>query len=207
MEIKIEHKTTVTLFEKTFEMTNNEFKDFLKACRALLEREGCITDEPTIRISKDGLEAFKPGLTIPVSHPYLNVEQEIIDNREFLLTKSPHKAIAEVVKGGLESKPIDTNAVKDRVEKMIKPGKLDPYIKMHEEGKPMEAIKNQMLADNFCLQGSLSYHVKKVLSASNRVTKIELESAVETAEQTIERLKAENLANTEKRKKPKIAMK
>ena len=105
-------------------------------------------------------------------------------------------------------KPMDVNAIKVRVEKMESHRNgIDPYVKMHEEGKPMEAIKNQMLADNFCLQGSLSYHVKKVLAASNRVTKIELESAAETSEQTIERLKAENLANTEKRKKPRLAMK
>ena len=202
MEIKIEHKTTVTLFEKKFEMTNNEFKDFLKACRALLEREGCITDEPTIRISKDGLEAFKPGLTIPVSHPYLNVEQEIIDNREFLLTKSPHTALADVVKTATE--PMKTNILTDRVDPLppsnAKKIKLEPYIKMHEAGKPIEAIKNQMLEDGFCPQGSLSYHVKKVLAVSTRVTKIELESDSETSEQTIERLKAENMANTEKRK-------
>ena len=105
-------------------------------------------------------------------------------------------------------KPMDVNAIKVRVEKVEPHRKgIDPYVKMHEEGKLMEAIKNQMLADNFCLQGSLSYHIKKVLAASTRVTKIELESAVETAEQTIERLKAENLENTEKRKKPKIAVK
>ena len=105
-------------------------------------------------------------------------------------------------------KPMDVNAIKVRIEKMEPHRKgIDPYVKMHEESKPMEAIKNQMLADNFCLQGSLSYHVKKVLAASNRVTKIELESDSETSEQTIERLKAENVANMEKRKKPKIAMK
>ena len=107
-------------------------------------------------------------------------------------------------------KPMDVNAQMDfvRVEKMESHRNgIDPYVKMHEEGKPMEAIKNQMLADGFCLQGSLSYHVKKALAASNRVTKIELESDSETSEQTIERLKAENLANTEKRKKPRLAMK
>ena len=105
-------------------------------------------------------------------------------------------------------KPMDVNAIKVRVDKMEPNRKgIDPYVKMHEESKPMEAIKNQMLADGFCPQGSLSYHVKKVLAASTRVTKIELESAVETSDQTIERLKAENLANTEKRKKPRLAMK
>ena len=107
-------------------------------------------------------------------------------------------------------KPMDVNAQMDfvRVEKMESHRNgIDPYVKMHEEGKLMEAIKNQMLADNFCLQGSLSYHVKKVLAASNRVTKIELESDSETSEQTIERLKAENMANTEKRKKPRLATK
>ena len=105
-------------------------------------------------------------------------------------------------------KPMDVNALKVRIDKMEPHRKgIDPYVKMHEEGKPMEAIKNQMLEDGFCPQGSLSYHIKKVLATSTRVTKIELESAVETSEQTIERLKAENMANTEKRKQPKMAMK
>ena len=105
-------------------------------------------------------------------------------------------------------KPMDVNAIKVRVEKVEPHRKgIDPYVKMHEEGKPMEAIKNQMLADGFCPQGSMSYHIKKVLAASTRVTKIELESDLETSDETIERLKAENMANTEKRKQPKMAMK
>ena len=61
MEIKIEHKTTVTLFERAFEMTPNEFKDFLKACRTMLEREGCITDEPEINSKQiEEAEMIKP---------------------------------------------------------------------------------------------------------------------------------------------------
>ena len=127
----------------------------------------------------------------------------VVDLDEPEINSSPIEA-AEMIK------PMDVNAQMDfvRVEKMEPHRKgIDPYVKMHEEGRPMEAIKNQMLADNFCPQGSLSYHVKKVLAASNRVTKIELESDSETSEQTIERLKAENLANTEKRKKPRLAVK
>lgn len=105
-------------------------------------------------------------------------------------------------------KPMDVNAIKVRIEKMEPHRKgIAPYVKMHEEGKLMEDIKNQMLKDDFCPESSLGYHIGKILKASTRVTKIELESAAETADETIERLKAENKANTEKRQQPKIAIK
>lgn len=214
MEIKVEHITTVTLFEKTFEMTNNEFKDFLKACRTLLEREGCITDKPMIKFTKEGIEAFKPEVWTEPGNMQLQSAEPVWGPGEEEMVEADRvdrETEAEVVKlspeinsGPIEAaeiiKPMDTKALKDRIDKM-EPYKsrkdIDPYIKMHETGKPIEAIKNQMLADDFCPQGSLSYHVKKILAASTRVTKIELESVAETADETIERLKRENAIQNE----------
>ena len=190
--INIIHTRTfeISLLGETYDLTPEEFRALQPECREIAD---FVVDpvEPEDRTEKISSWSGRYGeittATDLPDEPEINAEP--IDEAETF-------------------KPMDVNAIKVRIEKMEPHRKgIDPYVKMHEEGKPMEAIKNQMLADNFCLQGSLSYHVKKVLAASNRVTKIELESDSETSEQTIERLKAENLANTEKRKKPKIAVK
>ena len=167
----------ITLLGETYDLTPEEFKALQPECREIAD------------------------FVVDPVEPEDRTETDLPDEPE--INSAPIEA-AEMIK------PMDVNAQMDfvRVEKMESHRNgIDPYVKMHEEGRPMEAIKNQMLADNFCPQGTLSYHVKRVLAASNRVTKIELESDSETSEQTIERLKAENMANTEKRKKPRLAMK
>ena len=190
--ISVIHTRTfeISLLGEKYILTEEEFKALQPECREIAD---FVVDlvEPEERTEKNSSWSGRYG--------EITTATDLPDEPE--INSAPIDE-AEMIK------PMDVNAIKVRVEKMEPHRKgIDPYVKMHEEGKPMEAIKNQMLADNFCLQGSLSYHVKKVLAASNRVTKIELESAVETAEQTIERLKADNLANTEKRKKPRLAMK
>ena len=182
----------ITLLGETYDLTPEEFKALQPECREIADF-GVDLVEPEDRTEKISSWSGRYG--------EITTATDLPDEPE--INAAPIEA-AEMIK------PMDVNAQMDfvRVEKMESHRNgIDPYVKMHEEGKPMEAIKNQMLADNFCLQGSLSYHVKKVLAASNRVTKIELESDSETSEQTIERLKAENMANTEKRKKPRLAMK
>ena len=188
MSVKVIYR--ITLLGETYDLTPEEFKALQPECREIAD---FVVDlvEPEERTGKISSWSGRYGeITTATDLPdEPEINAELIDEAETF-------------------KPMDVNALKVRVDKMEPHRKgIDPYVKMHEEGKLMEAIKNQMLADGFCPQGSLSYHVKKVLAASNRVTKIELESAVETAEQTIERLKAENMANTEKRKKPRLAMK
>ena len=182
----------ITLLGETYDLTPEEFKTLQPECREIAD---FVVDpvEPEDRTEKISSWSGRYG--------EITTATDIPDEPE--INTAPIDE-AEMIK------PMDVNAQMDfvRVDKMEPHRKgIDPYVKMHEEGRPMEAIKNQMLADNFCLQGSLSYHIKKVLAASTRVTKIELESAVETTDQTVERLKAENVANMEKRKKPRLAMK
>ena len=180
----------ISLLGESYSLTEEEFRALQPECREIAD---FVVDlvEPEDRTEKNSSWSGRYGeittATDLPDEPEINSKQ--IEEAETL-------------------KPMDVNALKVRIDKMEPHRKsIDPYVKMHEDGKPMEAIKNQMLADNFCLQGSLSYHIKKVLAASTRVTKIELESDLETSDETIERLKAENMANTEKRKKPRLAMK
>lgn len=190
--INIIHTRTfeISLLGESYSLTEEEFRALQPECREIAD---FVVDlvEPEDRAGKISSWGGRYGeittATDLPDEPEINSKQ--IDEAKTL-------------------KPMDVNAIKVRIEKMEPHRKgIDPYVKMHEEGKPMEAIKNQMLADNFCLQGSLSYHVKKVLAASNRVTKIELESDSETSEQTIERLKKENKAKVKDRQQPRLAMK
>ncbi len=77
---------------------------------------------------------------------------------------------------------------------------LTKYVRMHEAGDPMDAIKNTMLKDDFCPQSTLSYYIKKILAKSSKVTVIQREDI--TDDERIERLKAENKAKTKERQKP-----
>lgn len=201
----------VTFLGKRKLLTPEEFAQLQKECKEIYEY-GKLQLEPDFENREywtdlaDKIQRLeKPELIVPV--PEANVEQEIIDNREFLVTKSPHKAIAEVVKTAAE--PMNTNILADRVDPLppsnAKKIKLEPYIKMHEAGKPIEAIKNQMLEDGFCPQTTLSYHIGNVLKASTRVTHIE--APIETDDECIERLKRENKDNLKKRQEPKVAVK
>lgn len=166
----------ITLLGETYDLTPEEFKALQPECREIAD------------------------FVVDPVEPEDRTETAAID-----LPDEPEINAAPIDKAET-FKPMDVNAIKVRVEKLEPHRKsIDPYVKMHEDGKPMEAVKNQMLADNFCLQGSLRYHIGKVLKASNRVTVIE--PKVETDEETIQRLKAENKSNAKDRQKPKMAVK
>ena len=192
----------VTFSGETSELlTPEEFAQLQKECKEIYEYG---KDEATL----PPFEAYvyksmqppdvKPELTVPDP-----VIEAVSDNREKLLEKSAHKGIREVVKTAMA-----VDALKERVDKMEPSNSkkdITPYVKMHEDGVDMLAIKNQMIKDEFCAMNSIPYFAKKILAASTRVTKIE--QIKESDEAKINRLKALNLSEAKERQSPKVTAK
>lgn len=200
----------IVLLDEYYNLTAEEFERFQKECSEIAAFKshgatGCTHCEHQDHDTKE----FDNVADEPENVVEIHQDGISIDGREYLTeTKSAHKAIAEVVKTGLETKPMKTNILKDRVDKMEPSNTkkdIAPYVKMHEDGVDMLAIKNQMTKDEFCAMNSIPYFAKKILAASTRVTKIE--QVKESDEDKINRLKALNLAEAKKRQSPKVTSK
>ena len=76
-----------------------------------------------------------------------------------------------------------------------------PYVRMHEAGEDIKAIKRKMIADGFCASGSSDWFAKKILKKSTNVISIKAESG--DIDELIERLKVQNKETAEARKQPK----
>ena len=200
----------VTFLGETSELlTPEEFAQLQKECKEIYEYGKPIGEkladvgyrrDPRVKRPASMLELLerKPELTVP--DPVIEAAP---DNREKLLEKSAHKGIQEVVKTAMA-----VDALKERVDKMEPSNTkkdIAPYVKMHEDGVDMLAIKNQMIKDEFCAMNSIPYFSKKILAASTRVTKIE--QIKESDEDKINRLKALNLAEAKERQSPKVTAK
>ena len=208
----------VTFLGETSELlTPEEFAQLQQECKEIYEygktRDLVIMNKPGIEITPEIFNALKtapimitrpdkpdvkPELTVPDP-----VTEAVPDNREKLLEKSAHKGIQEVVKTAMA-----VDALKERVDKMEPSNSkkdITPYVKMHEAGVDMLAIKNQMIKDEFCAMNSIPYFAKKILAASTRVTKIE--QIQESDEAKINRLKALNRAEAKERQSPKVTAK
>lgn len=180
---RVQQVYKVTLLDDEYELTPQEFTQFQRECREiagygvdLAQGEGWT-----------GKVIYRGGHAIDLrDEPEINAE--------------PIEA-AEMIK------PMDTKALKVRIDKMEPHNArkdIKPYIKMHEAGKDMIAIKNQMLDDKFCAEGSLEHFTKKVLAASTKVTKI-VDYAGKTDDQIIEELKQKNKDRVEDRQKPRAS--
>ena len=200
----------VTFLGETSELlTPEEFAQLQKECKEIYEygkpagaglAQGGYCNDPWIKRppSMKELLEVKPELTVPDP-----VIEAVSDNREKLLEKSAHKGIQEVVKTAMA-----VDALKERVDKMEPSNTkkdIAPYVKMHEDGVDMLAIKNQMIKDEFCAMNSIPYFSKKILAASTKVTKIE--QIKESDEDKINRLKALNRAEAKERQSPKVTAK
>ena len=192
----------VTFLGETSELlTPEEFAQLQKECKEIYEYG---KDEATL----PPFEAYVyKSMQPPDVESELTVPDPVIeavsDNREKLLEKSAHKGIQEVVKTAMA-----VDALKERVDKMEPSNTkkdISTYVKMHEDGTDMLAIKNQMIKDEFCAMNSIPYFSKKILAASTRVTKIE--QIQESDEAKINRLKALNLAEAKERQSPKVTAK
>lgn len=212
MENRVKQFYQVTfLGEESALLTPEEFAQLQKECKEIYEygktQELVTMNKPGIEITPDafiptpgfGIKSFPAVLDFPEEVPNPVIEA-VPDNREKLLEKSAHKGIQEVVKTAM-----DTGALKDRIDKMEPSNTkkdIAPYVKMHEDGVDMLAIKNQMIKDEFCATNSIPYFAKKILAASTRVTKIE--QIQESDEDKINRLKAQNKAEAKDRQQPKM---
>ena len=202
----------VTFLGETSELlTPEEFAQLQKECKEIYEYGKPIGEkladvgyrrDPRVKrpASMKELLEVKPELTVP--DPVIEAVPDP-DTRKKLLEKSAHKGIQEVVKTAMA-----VDALKERVDKMEPSNTkkdITPYVKMHEDGVDMLAIKNQMIKDEFCAMNSIPYFSKKILAASTRVTKIE--QIQESDEDKINRLKALNRAEAKERQSPKVTAK
>lgn len=205
MEDRVKQFYQVTFLGETSELlTPEEFAQLQKECKEIYEY-GKLPLEPDFENREywtdlaDKIQQLeKPEPTAPDP-----VIEAVPDNREKLLEKSAHKGIQEVVKTAMA-----VDALKERVDKMEPSNTkkdITPYVKMHEDGVDMLAIKNQMIKDEFCATNSIPYFSKKILAASTRVTKIE--QIKESDEDKINRLKALNLSEAKERQSPKVTAK
>ena len=218
MENRVKQFYQVTFLGETSELlTPEEFAQLQKECKEIYEygktQDLVIMSKPGIEIMPEILNALKTAPIMitrpdkPDVKPELTVPDPVIEavpgNREKLLEKSAHKGIQEVVKTAMA-----VDALKERVDKMEPSNTkkdIAPYVKMHEDGVDMLAIKNQMIKDELCAMNSLPYFAKKILAASTRVTKIE--QIQESDEAKINRLKALNRAEAKERQSPKVTAK
>ncbi len=198
MEIRIEDLKRVTMLGQEFVMNMTEFAAFQEQCRKVVEIElseitdksdaitqehDVITQEPAEITQEHDEITQEPIKELTVSH---NISEETLKNE---VTPVPPAA-----------KKIDHKAITNTVKKGYTGKDLTKYVRMHEAGDPMDAIRNAMLKDGFCPQSTLKYFVKKILAKSTKVTVVHQEDI--TDDERIERLMAKDLANAKNRKKP-----
>ena len=184
----------VTLLDEEYTLTADDFHKFQKECSEIAAFRnhgvtGCthcqhqdhdttefdhVADEPDQLVELDLAQGGYCNDWIrrpPSMQELLEMKEkpeilvELDDNRLFLLTKSPHKAVAEVVKTAMEAKPMNVNIVKDTVLDSQRPKQfkkdVTKYAKMINDGEPAEAIKNLMLRESFCAPSSIPYFFKQ----------------------------------------------
>ena len=150
----------VTLLDEEYTLTADDFHKFQKECSeiAAFKSHGAIG---CTRCQDQDHDTTEFDHVADAPDPLV----ELDDNRLFLLTKSPHKAVAEVVKTAMEAKPMNVDAIKDTVLNTQRPKQfkkdVTKYAKLINDGESTEAIKNLMLRESFCVPSSIPYFFKQ----------------------------------------------
>ena len=206
---RVQQVYKVMLLEETYLLSAKEFDQFQMECREIAEYgEPVLYQVPTYETvveqlessAEQALEEVQPQLTYDyVSHqPIANtIEIEAADDGLKVIAK-PIQVHNDKLKDLINTMP--------KTAKIAKDTKIQKYVKMHEAGVDMIAIKNSMIKDKVCAESSIPYFVKKILAVSNKVTKV-VEHVGRTDDQIIEELIQKNKDKAADRQKPRLAMK
>lgn len=175
----------IVLLDEEYMLTAEEFTKLQEECREIAGYKNC--SGKCHQVDHDTKE-FDHVADEPDPLVEMNPEIEFEGDRFFLLTKSPHKAVAKVVEKSAElsaevdeiidemvaptekvREQIDAEVVKEKVEAMPKKGRppvsvkrdVTKYARMVQEGKPKDLIMSLMLQDKICADSSIKYFYKR----------------------------------------------
>jgi hypothetical protein len=75
----------------------------------------------------------------------------------------------EPVMPNLEVKTYEERLTKRLTDRKEPEKDIMPYVRMHEAGEDIKAIKRKLIADGFCASGSSDWFAKKILKKSTNV--------------------------------------